>query len=104
MLLGPGEPLVSGIIEGAWKGFHIEKQLSGFVFTINNDRRIMSNEFLIGGENAFSVSDDELVLELTSTSPRVAGRIRTKAPTIELGENKISLDVTFDVPVAALEK
>src|SRR5688500_11710777 len=32
--VGPTEPLVSGIIEGAWKSFHLEKQLSGFVFTI----------------------------------------------------------------------
>jgi hypothetical protein len=96
---GPGEPLVSGIFEGAWKGLHLEKALSGFVFTINTDRRIMSNEFLIGGDEAFSIFDDDLVLELKSTAPRLTGRIRTKDPVLEAGGHKFGLDVTFDVPV-----
>jgi hypothetical protein len=103
--VGPGEPLVAGLVEGAWKGFHIEKRLSGFSFTITSDRRIMSNEFLIGGRNnTFSVSDDELILELTSTAPRLAGRVRTKAAVLELGGHKTSLDVSFDVPVVAIGK
>ncbi len=31
---GPGEPLMSGIFEGAWKSQHNDKKFSGFVFTI----------------------------------------------------------------------
>ena len=97
--VGPGEALVSGIFEGAWKSLHMEKALSGFVFTINSDRRLMTNEFLVGGDNAFSIFDEDLVMELTSTTPRLAGRIRTKEPTLDVGTHKIQLDVTFDVPV-----
>jgi hypothetical protein len=97
--VGPGEPLVSGIFEGAWKSLHLEKALSGFVFTITSDRRIVSNEFLVGGDDAFSISPDDLVLELTSTAPRLTGRIRTKEPTVDLGSQKVGLDLTFDVPV-----
>ena len=103
--VGPSEPLVSGIIEGAWKSLHADKKLSGFVFTINADRKLMSNDFLVGGaDNMFSIPGDDLVLELTSTAPRLAGRIRTTEPTLSLGSQKVGLDVTFDVLVGALGK
>ena len=98
--VGANEPLVAGIIEGAWKSMFFERKFSGFVFTVNADRKILSNEFLVGGkDDAFSIPDDDLVLELTSTSPRVAGRIRTKEPVLSLGTQKVGLDVTFDVAV-----
>ena len=103
--VGPSEPLVSGIIEGAWKSLHADRKLSGFVFTINADRKLMSNEFLVGGQDGmFSIPDDDLVLDLTSTTPHVAGRIRTKEPMLSLGSQKVGLDVTFDVLVGALGK
>jgi len=98
--VGSAEPLVAGIFEGAWKGLHREKALSGFVFTINSDKRIWSNEFLVGGaDNMFSVDPDDLVLEVTSTTPRLTGRIRTKTPMMAAGSTKYGLDVTFDVVV-----
>jgi hypothetical protein len=103
--VGPSEPMVSGIIEGAWKSLHADKKLSGFAFTINAERKLMSNDFLVGGQaGIFSIPDDDLVLELTSTTPRVAGRIRTKEPILSLGEQKVGLDVTFDALVGALGK
>lgn len=103
--VGAGEPLVSGILEGAWKSLHMEKALSGFVFTISSDRRILSNEFLVGGgDNAFSIDTADLVLDLTSVAPRLAGRIRTKEATLDLGSLKAGLDLTFDLPVGTPEK
>ena len=98
--VGANEPLVAGIFEGAWKSLFFERKLSGFVFSVNADRKILSNEFLVGGkDDAFSIADDDLVLEVTSTAPRFAGRIRTKEPILSLGTQKVGLDVTFDVPV-----
>jgi hypothetical protein len=98
--VGANEPLVAGIIEGAWKSLHFDQKLSGFLFTIDADRKILSNEFLVGGkDDAFSIPADDLLLELTSTAPRLAGRIRTKEPILSLGSQQVGLDVTFDVAV-----
>jgi hypothetical protein len=70
---------------------------------ITPDRRIMLNDVLVGERNDnFSIIDDALVLELTSTSPRVAGRIRTKDPVADLGSQKVGIDLTFDAPVVSL--
>jgi hypothetical protein len=91
---------VAGIIEGAWKSMHFDGKLSGFVFTIDANKKILSNEFLVGGkDDAFSISPDDLVLELTSTAPRLAGRVRTTESVLSLGSQKVGLDVTFDVLV-----
>jgi hypothetical protein len=98
--VGPGEPLVSAIFEGAWKSLHFDKALSGFSFTVNSERRLLSNEFLVGGQDTvFSIPDDDLVLELTALGARATGRIRTKEAVLDLASQKVSLDVTFDVPV-----
>ena len=100
--VGAGEPLVAATFEGAWKSMHFENALSGFVFTVTADRRLMTNEFLVGGNgNTFSIPNDDLVLELTSTTPRLTGRIRTTQPILEMAGQKMGLDVTFDVPVGA---
>jgi hypothetical protein len=70
--VGPGEPLVPGIFEGAWKSLFMEQALSG----------------------------DDLKLDLKSKAPRFAGTLRTAQPTIDNGAHKITIDLTFDVPVS----
>ena len=96
---GSGEPLVAGIFEGAWKSQHISKKLSGFAFSVAAKNNIISEEFLVGN-NPFSIGGDEYVLELTSTSPRLVGRIRTKTPIVDAGSTRAGLDATFDLAVA----
>lgn len=99
---GPGEPLVPGLFEGAWKGQHISKKFEGVTFTIGPDG-LLSEEFLVGGRNnTFSVGTDEYVLQLKSRSPRLVGTLKTKAPAIDLGgDRKAGLDALFDLAVAA---
>ena len=65
----------------------------------------MTNQILVGGQNGiFSLSPDDLVLEVTSLSPRLTGRIRSKEAVLDMGEHKVSLDATFDVVVAEAGK
>ena len=100
---GPGEPLMSGIFEGAWKSQHIGGKLSGFVFTLNADKKVIGEEFLVGGRNnTFSIGD-EYVVEVKSTSPRLVGSIKTKTPVVDLGTTKAGLEATFDLAVEALK-
>ena len=97
---GPGEPLVAGIFEGAWKSQHISKAFSGFTFTVGAGTNIISDEFLVGGRNnTFSLSAGEYLIEVKSTSPRLVGRIRTKTPIVDTGSIKAGLDATFDLAV-----
>ena len=99
---GPGEPLVAGVFEGAWKSQHIAKKLSGITFTIG-PKGLMSEEFLVGGRNnTFSISPDEYVLEVKSRSPRLVGTLKTKTPAVDVGGGrKVGLDATFDLAVTA---
>jgi hypothetical protein len=91
---------VPAIFSGAWKSQHFAKRLSGLTFTINDEGRLLDDEILVGGRNeTFSIGSDEYAIELTSKSPRLAGRIRTKTPIVDVGK-KVSVDVTFDVAVA----
>ena len=100
----PANEMVPGLISGAWKSQHFGKRFSGLTFTISSDGKILDNEILIGGKNqTFSLSSDEWVLELTSKTPRIAGRIRTKTPVVDVGK-KVGADVTFDAPVSAPPK
>jgi hypothetical protein len=97
---GAGEPLVSGLFEGAWKSQHFAKKFSGFSFTIGPDG-VMNNEFLVGGRNATFSLGDEFVLTVKSRSPRLVGTIKTKAPAVDLGNGKSAgLDAMFDLAVA----
>ena len=104
--IGPGERYVPGMITGAWVTMHVDdKAFSGFQFTITPKRSIMLNDVLVGTRDQnFSILDDYLVLELTSLSPRVAGRIRTKDAVVDLGSEKVGIDLTFDAPVAEVGK
>jgi hypothetical protein len=103
--IGPGERLVPGTFEGAWTALHMERGFSGFTFTIDNDNHILTNQVLVGGQNnMFSLSSDDLMLEVTSVSPRFTGRIRSKQPILDLGEYSLSLDATFDVAVTPADK
>ena len=96
---GAAPDFVPGIFSGAWKSQHFAKRLSGLTFTVNAEGKILDEELLIGGKNQTFSIGDEYVLELTSKSPRIAGRIRTKTPTIDVGK-KVGVDVTFDAPIA----
>ena len=99
---GPGEPLMSGLFEGAWKSQHGEKKFSGFSFTIGAKGNLMSEEFLVGGQNnAFMIGNDEYVVDIKSTSPRLVGTIKTKTPMVDVGSNKAGLDATFDIALTA---
>lgn len=103
--IGAGERYVPGTFEGAWAGMHLEKEFSGFTFTIDKDNNILTNQVLVGGQNRiFSLSPDDLVLEVTSVSPRFIGRIRSKQALLELGEYKLSLDAVFNVMVRPADK
>jgi hypothetical protein len=65
----------------------------------------MLNDVLVGTRDQnFSILEDYLVLELTSLSPRVAGRLRTKDAVVELNTEKVGIDFTFDAPVAEVGK
>jgi hypothetical protein len=97
---GPGEPLMAGLFEGAWKSQHFGKKLSGFTFSFGAKNNMISEEFLAGGKNnTFSLGSDEYVLEVKSRSPRLVGRIRTKTPVVDAGSRKAGLDATFDLAV-----
>ena len=99
--LGAGEVYVPGSFSGAWKSQHFDKRFSGYTFTFTEDGRIVDEELLVGGKDkTFSIGGDEYVLELTSKGPRLAGRIRTKTPVVDVGR-KVGVDVTFDVAVAS---
>jgi hypothetical protein len=104
--IGPGERLVAGMITGAWVTMHADdKAFSGFSFTIDAKRRIILNDVLVGSrDDNFSFSDDYLTVELTSLTPRVTGRVRTKEPVVDLGSQKVSMDLTFDAPVVEVGK
>jgi hypothetical protein len=95
---GPGEPIVAGHFEGAWKSQHFGKKLSGFSFTIDS-KGLMLDEFLVGGRNnTFSIGSDNYVVEVKSRSPRLVGTIKTKTPIVDLGGGA-GLDATFDIAV-----
>jgi hypothetical protein len=98
---GPGEPLVAGLFEGAWKSQHFARKVSGFTFTIGPNG-LMSEEFLVGGRNnTFSLGDGEYALDVKSRSPRLVGTLKTKSPAVDAGGRKAGLDASFDIAVAA---
>jgi hypothetical protein len=101
--IGAGQSYVAGIFEGAWKSQHADKRLSGFMFTIDSKGTLLTEEFLVGGQNnTFMIGSDEYVLNLKSTSPRLVGSIKTKKPSIDIGGGRTAgLDATFDVAVGA---
>ena len=99
--IGPGERYVAGMITGAWVTMYADdKAFQGFSFTLNAEKRVILDDVLVGTrEDNFSILDDYLVVEVTSTTPRLVGRIRTKEPMMELNTQKVGIDLTFDVPV-----
>ena len=103
--IGANERYVPGIPEGAWASLHMEKGFSGFTFSIDTRHAILTNQILVGGKDEiFTLSPDDLVLEVKTVSPRFTGRIRSKEAVLDLGEYKVSLDATFDVVVMAVGK
>jgi len=104
--IGPGEQYVAGIITGAWVTMHVDDNaFSGFSFTLNRDKKVVLDDVLVGPREAnFGILEDYLVVEVTSTEPRVVGRIRTKEPMMEINTEKVGIDITFDVPVTDMRK
>ena len=85
---------MAGLITGAWVTMHTDdKAFSGFSFTIDAKRRIILNDVLVGArDDNFSFSEDYLVVELTSLTPRVTGRVRTKEAVVTLNTEKIGME------------
>ena len=100
--VGPGEPLVSGTVSGAWKSQHYGKKFSGVTFTLGPNG-VMDEEVLVGGRNnTFSIGGDEYVVDVKSRLPRLVGSVKTKTPVVDLGGGRtVALDATFDLAVAA---
>jgi len=57
-----------------------------------------------GKDEIFTLSPDDLVLEVKTRSPRFTGRIRSKQAVLDLGEYKVSLDATFSAVVTEAGK
>jgi len=104
--IGPGERYVAGMITGAWVTMHVDdKTFSGFTFTLSDDKRVIQDEVLVGPREAnFGILEDYLVVEVTSMSPRLVGRIRTREPMTEINTEKVGIDITFDVAVSDMGK
>ena len=97
--IGPGEPLVAGVFEGAWASQHLAKKLSGVTFTIGPNG-LMLDTLLVGGRaNTFSIGNDHYLLELKSRSPRLAGTLKTYPPVVNLDGRKVGVDAFFDMAV-----
>jgi hypothetical protein len=98
--IGSGERYRPATFMQAWSTIHADGGLSGLTFSVAIDARnqVDTNYVLVGGlKKMFGLSPDDLVLEVTSVSPRFTGRIRSKQPVLDLGARKVSLDATFDV-------
>src|SRR5688500_13611694 len=79
--LGAGQPYVSGLITGAFVTLHDDdKELSGVVLTIDAKRSPGVEMLVAGPANRIAILDFDLDFQLTALTPRVAGRVRTKAP------------------------
>ena len=82
-----------------------DKAFQGFSFTLDSQKLVILDDVLVGTrEDNFSILDDYLVAEVTATTPRLVGRIRTKEPMLELNTEKVGIDLTFDVPVAEVAR
>ena len=104
--IGPGERYVAGMITGAWVTMHVDdKAFSGFQFTFEPKGRLILNDVMVGTRDEnFSILEDYLVLELKSGPPRLAGRLRTKEAIVDLGSQKVGIDLTFEAPVSEVGK
>lgn len=98
--IGAGERYRPATFMQAWSTIHADGGLSGLTFSVSVDAKnqVDTNYVLVGGlKKMFGLVPDDLVLEVTSVSPRFTGRIRSKQPVLDLGATKVSLDATFDV-------
>jgi hypothetical protein len=85
--IGAGE----SFFEGAWKSQHAGKRLAGFMFTIGPKGTLMTEEFLVGGQNnTFMIGSAEYVLDLKSTSPSARSRRRSRRLTSGAGARPAS--------------
>lgn len=100
MKFGPGEKLVPGLFEGAWKNMHVEKAFEGLSITFGPDKQLLTNEILVGGrDKVFSLSSYDLTVDLKEFGERISGTIRTSSP-VEAPGLTCAIDVTFDAAVA----
>jgi hypothetical protein len=104
--IGSNQKYVPGMITGAWVTMHADdKAFSGFQFTFNSEQKLILNDVMVGGtrDQNFGIIEDDLVLELKSVTPRLTGRIRTKDPVVDLGSQKVGIDLTFDAAVSEVK-
>jgi hypothetical protein len=100
----PGEPVVPGLLDGAWKSIHMEGGLQGIALSFYPDQKPMGAAILVGGQDKmFDVMGSDLAAELKSIAPRVVGKIRTATSPMDTGEHKMSLEASFDVPATNLK-
>jgi hypothetical protein len=100
----PGEPVVPGLLEGAWKSIHMEGGLQGVAMSFHPDQRVMGVGILVGGQDKmFDLMGSDVVAEVKSAAPRLVGKIRTASDPLEAGDHKLSLQASFDVPATNLK-
>lgn len=100
----PGEPLVPGLFEGAWKSLHMEKALDGVAITFGPDGKVMLLAVLVGGQDKmFDLMGSDFVAEVKPAGPRLAGKIRTATDPLDTGSSKVGLQASFDVPATNLK-
>lgn len=100
----PGEPLVPGLFEGAWKSIHMSGALQGVAITLGPEGKAMTVAILVGGQDKmFDVMGSDVVAEVKSVAPRLVGKIRTASDPLEAGDYKLSLQASFDAPVTNLK-
>ena len=101
---GPGEPLVPGLFEGAWKSLHMEKALDGVAITFGPDGKVMMLAVLTGGQDKmFDMMGSDFAAEVKSAGPRLVGKVRTATDPVDTGSQKVGLQATFDVPATNLK-
>jgi hypothetical protein len=101
----PGEPLVPGLFDGAWKSLHMEGALQGVSVTLKPDKTVMLASILVGGQDKmFDLMGSDLVAEIKSAAPRLVGSIRAASDPFDAGGHKLTLQVSVDAPVVSLPK
>jgi len=101
---GPGEPVVPGLIEGAWKSLHASGALQGVAFMLGPDGKMISAVILVGGqEEMFDLMGSDLAAEVKSVAPRLVGTVRTATDPHDAGAYKVALQASFDVPATNLK-
>ena len=83
----------------SWMGQTNPGAVFGAAFANELGNRALFSLHILGDQNnAFSISSDDLIVDLKEFGPRIAGTIRT-AKTIDAGSVKYAIDVMLDAAV-----